>query len=395
MKKLNKHPIHVLILPSWYPEHKDHYMGSFFREQAIGIHKNGCKVGVIYPELKSLRNTYDIRILPRVLSFNDNGINTLKFKWSNWAIGVKYLQIELFKFIGHYLFKLYLKKNGTPDIIHCQSIFNAGFLAEFISEKYKIPYIITEHNSGFYYHNQGFKKFYSSVSRILNNSKKCFAVSKNYSNYLSQEISINKNWGVHYNIVNDNFLNTKIKKPPLNDFTFLCVSRLHKIKNIDLIIDSFKIFNQKYTNSSLKIIGIGDQLKSLKKKVKDYKLTNKILFKGEKSRIDIIEEFNQSHAFIYASAFETFGVIFVESMSMGRPIISLDCGSAREIISELSGIIVEKKSAQDMSSSMEELYNNYSKYNSYSIRKYCESNFSEKKLSVKMIGHYIDVLNNR
>ena len=108
-----------------------------------------------------------------------------------------------------------------------------------------------------------------------------------------------------------------------------------------------------------------------------------------------IEEFNQCHAFVYASAFETFGVIFVESMSMGKPIISLDCGSAREIISELSGIIVEKRNAQDMSSSMEELYNNYSKYDSYSIRKFCESNFSEKKLSLKMIGHYIDVLNNR
>lgn len=395
MKKTYKKPIHVLVIPSWYPEHRDHYMGSFFREQAIGIYKNGCNVGIIYPELKSLRNTLDIRLIPRILSFEDNGVNTIKFRWSNWMIGLKYYQILFFKYIGKYLFKLYIKKYGLPDIIHCQSIFNAGFLAESINKKYKIPYIITEHNSGFYYHNQGFKKFYKSVSRILNKSKKCFSVSKNYSNYLSQEVIINKNWGVHYNIVNDNFLNTKIKKPPLNDFTFLCVSRLHKIKNIDLIIDSFKIFNQKYTNSSLKIIGIGDQLKSLKKKVKDYKLTNKILFKGEKSRIDIIQEFNQSHAFIYASTFETFGVIFVESMSMGKPIISLDCGSAREIISELSGIIVEKKSAQDMSSSMEELYNNYSKYNSHSIRKYCELNFSEKKLSNKMIGHYNDVLNNR
>ena len=86
MKSFNNSKLHVLILPSWYPEHKDHYAGSFFREQAIGIHKNGCKVGVIYPELKSLRNTHDIRILPRVLCFNDNGINTLKFKWGNWEI---------------------------------------------------------------------------------------------------------------------------------------------------------------------------------------------------------------------------------------------------------------------------------------------------------------------
>ena len=69
-------------------------------------------------------------------------------------------------------------------------------------------------------------------------------------------------------------------------------------------------------------------------------------------------------------------------MSIGKPIVSLDCGSAREQY-QLSGIIVEKKSAQDMSSSMEELYNNYSEYDSYSIRKYCKSNFSEKNFLSK------------
>ena len=95
MKVLNNLKLHVLIIPSWYPEHKDHYMGSFFREQAIGIYKNGCKVGIIYPELKSLRNTLDIRLIPRILSFEDNGVNTIKLRWSNWMVGLQYYQILL------------------------------------------------------------------------------------------------------------------------------------------------------------------------------------------------------------------------------------------------------------------------------------------------------------
>ena len=45
--------LHILIIPSWYRT-RYRYMGSF-REQAIGIQKNGCNVGIIYPELKSLR----------------------------------------------------------------------------------------------------------------------------------------------------------------------------------------------------------------------------------------------------------------------------------------------------------------------------------------------------
>ena len=212
--------LHVLIIPSWYPEYDGHYMGSFFREQAQGIKKRGCEVGIIYPELKSLRNTFDIRILPNLISFDDNGINTYKFKWSNWFIKSKSMQIYAFKKIGYLIFKRYIKDNGLPDVIHCQSIFNAGFLGEYIFDKYKIPYIITEHNSGFYYKDQGFKRYYSKASRVINKSKKCFAVSSYYAKYLNVELKSNKKWNTHHNIVDDKFLNCKINNPKEENLSF-------------------------------------------------------------------------------------------------------------------------------------------------------------------------------
>ena len=46
-----------------------------------------------------------------------------------------------------------------------------------------------------------------------------------------------------------------------------------------------------------------------------------------------------------------------------------------------------------MSSAMITLYQNYSSYNPNKIREYCKSLFSEKKLSLKMISHYKNVLN--
>ncbi len=385
--------LHILIIPSWYPEHDGHYMGSFFREQAIGIKKNGCNVGIIYPELKSLRNTLDIRLLPRLQYFEDNGLKTIKLKWSNWFIKSKSLQIFAFKYIGYYLFKKYVKHNGIPDLIHCQSIFNAGFLGEYIFDNQNIPFIVTEHNSGFYYHNQGFRRFYNGVKRVLNKSKKCFAVSNNYSKYLDSEIKINKRWDFHHNLVNDQFIDTQLKKIDENNFTFLCVSRLHKIKNIDLIIQSFKIFNNYYPNSKLKIIGIGSELKNLKNIVIQNNLNNNVFFLGEKSRNDIVKEFDSSNAFVYASSFETFGVIFVEAMSLGKPIVSLNCKSSKEIIPESCGIIVEKKTKEDFANAMIKLQKNYSFYDPLKIKQYCKSKFSEKKISLKMIDHYKRVLN--
>tara|TARA_B100001250_G_scaffold413437_1_gene447573 strand:- start:747 stop:1925 length:1179 start_codon:yes stop_codon:yes gene_type:complete len=387
--------LHVMIIPSWYPEYNGHYIGSFFREQALGIKKRGCEVGVVYPELKSLRNTFDIRILPKLISFNDEGIKTYMFKWSNWFIKSKSIQIYAFKKIGYLMFNRYIKNHGLPDVIHCQSIFNAGFLGEYIFDKHKIPYIITEHNSGFYYKDQGLEKHYSKALRVINKSQKCFAVSSNYAEYLNLELKSNKKWNTHHNIVDNRFLNSKINNPNKKKFIFLCVSRLHAIKNIDLIIKSFKIFNQQYSNSELRIVGVGSELKNLKNLAQKYRIIKNVLFLGQKLRSEIIDEYNSCSAFIYASNFETFGVIFVESMALGRPIISLSCGSSEEIIPEYAGIIVKKKTTEDMSNAMIKLHQDYSKYNPQKIREYCESKFSEEELSLKMIKEYKSVLINK
>ena len=170
--------------------------------------------------------------------------------------------------------------------------------------------------------------------------------------------------------------------------------RLHKIKNIDLIIRSFKIFNNKYPNSKLKIIGIGSEFKNLKNIVNENHLQKNVIFLGEISRGNIVQEFNFCNAFTYASSFETFGVIFVESMALGKPIISLNCGSSKEIIPDFCGIIVNKKTISDFSNAMITLYEDYLNYEQIKIKKYCNSKFSEKVLSLKMIYNYKQILNN-
>ncbi len=380
--------LHILIIPSWYPEFEGDYLGSFFREQAIGISNHNCKVGIIFPELKSLRGLKKIRLFPKLKTFNDNGLITYKFLWSNWFIKAKYLQIQTFKNLGYLLFKRYIKKNGFPDIIHCQSIFNAGFLGEYIFDKHKIPYIITEHNSGFYYKDQGFERHLISVHRIINKSKQCLSVSRNYSNYLDNIFNTNKKWGVHHNIVSSLFVDAKIKYPIKEKFVFICISRLSKIKNIDLIIKAFKKFNNSVPNSELRVIGIGSEKKKLKQLCQDLKIDQSVKFLGRKLRYQIIEEINLSNVMVYASNFETFGVIFVEALALGRPILSADCGSINEIINKKLGIIIKNNSIENFTNGMKSIYKNYENYKPNKIREYCKENFSETKLSLKLIEEY-------
>ena len=110
MSQSIKKPLHVLIIPSFYPRFDGDYVGSFWREQAIGLSKQNIKVGLIFPELESLRSKISKKIYPIFKSYNDEGVITMKFLWTNWFVKMRNLQIYFFKKLGLILFKRYIKK---------------------------------------------------------------------------------------------------------------------------------------------------------------------------------------------------------------------------------------------------------------------------------------------
>tara|TARA_B100000965_G_scaffold7179_2_gene5605 strand:- start:2283 stop:3470 length:1188 start_codon:yes stop_codon:yes gene_type:complete len=386
--------IHVLVIPSYYPRFDGDYLGSFWREQALGLSKNNCKVGVIYPELESLRSKRKIRIFPKFDYYNDENIPTYRFLWTNWFIKLRGLQILAFQKLGMVLFKKYIKQHGLPDIIHCQSIFNAGFLGEHIFKRYKTLYVLNEVNSGFLYKNQNLETYYDDVIRIAGKSEKCFTVSSTYSKHLNTELSNNIEWEVHHNIVSDLFLKAKIQPYPKNKFIFISIARLHKVKNFPLIIKSFALFSKLISNSQLNIVGTGSELKNLKKLANDLQINDKINFLGRKDRADVVEEINKSSAMLHGCIYETFGVVLVESLALGRPVIAAKSPGAEDIITNKVGLTTENDE-QKMCESMLYMYKNFNSYNINEIRDYCTLHFSEKELSIKLINHYSSILKEK
>ena len=382
--------LHVLVIPSWYPDNKDHFKGSFFREQSLGIYKQGCDVGVIFPDLKSLRGLKEIRLFPKIHYENDEGIRTYRMLWNNWFPKMRPLQILFFKLLGLILFKRYVKEFGKPDIIHCHSVMMGGWLTEKISDKHNIPFIITEHNSLFFegYH----KRLYSKISEICNKASKCISVSSDYCEKLKIIIPNSPNWISHNNIVKSDFLISKIVKKNKEPFVFLSISNLAKHKNVPLVLKSFKKFNLKHPKSMLKIVGVGTEEGSLKR-LKDKLEIKNVSFLGMKTRKEVVEEFNKSNVFILGTTYETFGVVLVESLAMGVPVIVTDCGGSNDIMNRQVGRVTKQNDVEDMYNSMIEIYKKYDRFEPEKLREHVKSNFSDSRLSKKLINYYYEVLN--
>ena len=140
-------------------------------------------------------------------------------------------------------------------------------------------------------------------------------------------------------VSNFQFPNKSQNKNQENKFIFLTVGRLVAVKNINLQIRAVAEVAKKYPNIELRIVGDGPERKKLELKIKNYKLQNYVKFFGWQNNLE--EFYSQANAFLLTSDSEGWGMVVVEAVNYGLPVIMTDVGCAGELIeNEKSGLVV-------------------------------------------------------
>ena len=209
---------------------------------------------------------------------------------------------------------------------------------------------------------------------------------------------------VDFFIANSNFVKERIKRiynreakviyPPVNiekfrlyekkeDF-YLTASRLVPYKKTRLIVE---VFNE-MPDKQLIVIGQGEEYQIIKKIAK-----SNIKVLGYQPDEILINYMQRAKAFIYA-AVEDFGIIPIEAMACGTPVIALNKGGTAEtVINGISGILFEKQTKEDIINAIFSFEKQ--KFDSNIIRKsvlkYDKTNF--KEIFLKYIRQKIEEFN--
>lgn len=387
--------MHVMIIPSWYPVHPGDIGGSFFREQAIALQKNGCKVGVIFHQNHSLRSLSNVTVeIGKTRFSNDCGVATYRYDGINWFPKMRRLAMRSWLRRGSKLFNEYITLNGKPDIIHAHSLFNAGILAKLISNNTKIPFILTEHSSVF------IRDMVSSgdiavAEPVIADAKALLAVSDNFCNLLNQKFRGFNEWTCIPNMVQDEFFR-EIKRSSKNKtFKFINVAYVDSNKNQKIILHAFK--NEFNGEDCVRLIigGDGPGLEKLKDIARTLNILNKVEFTGTLSREQVRKKMGASDAFVLSSHHETFGVVVIEALAIGLPVIATKCGGPESIVRKEDGILVPVDDVESLGKAMRKIYEDSNTYNKEKIRESCRERFSEKVVADKLIKIYGNVVSGK
>ena len=379
--------MHIMFIPSWYSNVRNKVHGSFFKEQALELQKAGVKVTVAYNEVWPLTMLGKIHE-EKGLKYNvEDGLKTYRYKNYNY-IPKNPLMFKVFNKRMEKLYKEIVKKEGVIDIIHAQSSLWGGISAAYIAEKYNIPLVITEHSSverGPYVK----KSYIPFICDSYKKAQKVITVGNGLKNEI-ESLSGRQDIEVIGNLVD--LSKFTIKKRIKNEkFIFFSLAFLEGEKGFDTLIKAFaKKFKDK--EAMLYIGGDGSQRAWLEALAQENGVKKQIIFLGALSRDDVAKWMNKCDCFVLPSRYETFGVVYIEALASGRPVIGALNGGAEDIINNLNGYLVPIDDIDKLAEKMLELYKKIDSYNEEEIRSDCLKRFSPEVIVNKIISVYKEVL---
>jgi glycosyltransferase involved in cell wall biosynthesis len=383
--------MHIALFVSWYKTPENPMYGTFFEEQARALQAAGNKVGVFYPSYYNYSNSYKPQ---KPSSTNDNGLPTYRIEYK--AALPKLTVINYYIFCKNALkhFEKYINTHGRPDVIHAHSCFFGGLVARYISKKTGIPYILTKHYTDIIQRKGFFVVDVAMSKHIIQKASAVVAVSSGYAQNLADFFGIpSTTFGVIPNMVNDIFVQAPIADKPLktDKFNFLTVSFIDARKNHTLMLHAFAKFAQQHPQATFTIAGDGDMLPQMRTLADVLGVGQQVFFVGLADRAQVLGYMQQANCFLLASKYESFGVVLIEALAMGLPLISTDSTGPKDIINATNGIITPDFSADSFAVAMERIYEDYEKYPAYALRHECQQKFGASAIVQQLMEIYVAV----
>lgn len=136
-------------------------------------------------------------------------------------------------------------------------------------------------------------------------------------------------------------IRAKYKISP-DDIVLITASRITKEKNIGFLIEAFAVIRKTDKNAKLLIAGDGVEKPRLERMVKNLHLENDVIFTGLASKEQIMDLYDASDIFVFASLTETQGLVVAEAMASGLPAVTIKASGVEDMIqSGVNGILTE------------------------------------------------------
>lgn len=379
--------MNILLVARGVPSKQDPQWGSFEFDQAKALAALGHNVVIA-----SVDTRFRFYWRKPGLTINTvQGIKTYNLFVCPEAIVSLFGHFVLAQFtkrVWHFLEQTLLQNEQKFDVIYSHYLRNSHRAVHYLQDIHA-PIVAIEHWSEV---NQptlrpDIKKMgndvYPKVDRLISVSH---AAGDSIMRHFGKEST------VVYNMVDPSFLFVPKSQKNANDkFTFIAVGSLRPLKGYDTLIEAINKLEIPRDKWQLLIIGNGTERKRLESLISRHQLQQNIHLLGQKKQSEINALLGQADIFVLASRSETFGVVYIEAMACGLPVIATRCGGPEEFVNEKNGLLVPVDDVDALAAAIQHMYEHHQDYDRQAIADECQARFSSKVIATQLTEIFEDV----
>jgi glycosyltransferase involved in cell wall biosynthesis len=382
--------VHIVVFTAYYPTPEQIFSGTFVREQ-VGALARHHQVTVIRPIEKPVRQLFSPISGPQ--------------QDENWSVYFPHYiappprRIEYIPGLSQ-IYAAFACSRGidwsSVDIVHAHVPYPSGFAAVWLARYYRKPLVLTEHSGDF-------KRSISlSLHRrvlihwTIRQALITMPVSKSLQRNIERE-GILANFTVVPNVVNVDIFHPQESSLPRENNTFsllwiggatssyierkggpellqaiaLARPRLKKTLRFSLVVSS--VARAMCETLALRL-GIFDCCE----------------FLGTLSNLEVRNQMQQHDALVLASHSESFGVVLIEAMACGKPVIATRCGGPSEIVTPETGILIPPGDVEAMAETIVQMSETVDTYDPARIAAYTKETFGPEAVVQKLNGIYAE-----
>ncbi|WP_405411529.1 glycosyltransferase family 4 protein [Maribacter sp. Asnod1-A12] len=278
------------------------------------------------------------------------------------------------------------------DIVHSHFLFSDGGVAYLLKKKYGIPYVVSVRASDIFTFFNKMVHLRKFGNEIMKEASQVIFINHSYVNIFKKKYlckgfeDVLQKTTIIPNAIDQKWLTSKpIFKEISNSIKLLYVGRIIKRKKLDVVIKAVNRLNEqeKGLNVTLDVVGTGDYLS----KVKELANEN-ISFHGSiTSHEKLMKVYSKCHVFVMPSIKETFGLVYIEALSQGLPIIYCENEGVDGFFQDVKvGYSVRANSIEDVYDRVLDVRQNYQKLSKNARQS--SMNFNWNEITEKYIAAY-------
>lgn len=383
--------LNILFLPKWYPNEFDEFDGNFIENYSKAL-SNSVKLSVLFVHSES-KNDNQYRLVNRSTAayeeihvFFKKASSSIAW-WNKLITGLRYRKAQ----------KIAYKALSTSrfDLCHVHVLSRSALLALNLKRKFRTPYVISEHWSGYHAHVNEYKGSLKKTftAYVVNHSNGIHAVSTPLKLSMEKHQLLG-DYTIIPNVVDTKLFQPKERNNAKKEILFVG-NLLQRPKRILDIIRSMAALAKQRNDFNLSIYGEGNEESACEALIKELQLKAIVELKGTKTRAEIATIMAESDFLILFSEFENQPCVINEAQACGIPVVVPDIEGIVERMNEQLGIVFKKNNVEAFEDAVLTMLDKHKSYDQQYIRDFAVNAYSEESIAHQFDQFYRKALANK